>query len=100
MYRGSKVAHEAGAAQLTLRENEVRADTRALSRLQQGSQDGSAACARVHDGVVTGGVQSVVEEVRRAVREQRVALHLPEADAAAELAPLDGLVSQRVDRTG
>lgn len=39
----------------------------------------------------------VVQQVGRAVRQQRVALHLPKPDAAAKLAPLDGLPCQRVD---
>jgi hypothetical protein len=51
---------------------------------------------------VTGEEQEgrapVVQQVGRAVREQRVALHLAKADAAAELAPLDRLPRQRVHR--
>lgn len=41
-------------------------------------------------------MQAVVQEVRSAVGQQRVALHLPEADAAAKFAPLYWLVRQRV----
>ena len=39
-----------------------------------------------------------MEEVRRAVGEQRIALHLAKADAAAEFAPLDRLPRQGVHR--
>lgn len=38
-----------------------------------------------------------MQEVGGAVRQQRVALHLAEADAAAELAALDGLTRHGVD---
>jgi hypothetical protein len=38
-----------------------------------------------------------MEEVRRPVREQRVTLHLSEADAASELASLYGLVRESID---
>ena len=48
--------------------------------------------------VVGAGVQAVVQEVGGAVGQQRVALHLAEADAAAELAALDRLTRERVHR--
>ncbi len=41
-------------------------------------------------------MQAVVEDVRGAVRQQGVALHLAQPDAAAELAALDGLLGERV----
>ena len=41
-------------------------------------------------------MQAVVQDVGSAVGQQRVALHLSEADAAAELAALDGLLSELV----
>jgi hypothetical protein len=43
-------------------------------------------------------VQAVVQEVGGPVGQQRIALHLAEADAAAELAALDRLPRQRVHR--
>ena len=41
-----------------------------------------------------------MEQVGGAVGEQGVALHLAKADAAAKLAPLDGLAGEGVDRSG
>lgn len=43
-------------------------------------------------------MQTVVQEVRRAMGQESVALHLPKADASAELAPLYWLMSQRIHR--
>lgn len=39
----------------------------------------------------------VVQQVGGSMRQQRVALHLSKADAAAKLAALDGLPGERVD---
>lgn len=54
--------------------------------------------ASVHDCVVGGGVEAVMQEVGSAVGQQRVSLHLAKADAAAKLAPFYRLVRQRVHR--
>lgn len=66
----------------------------------QGARDwrenGAAARAHRQDGVVAARVQAVVQEVGGAMREQRVAFHLPESDPPAQLAPLDGLARQRI----
>ena len=42
-------------------------------------------------------MQAVVQEVGSAVRQQSIPLHLSEANAAAQLAALDGLPGQGVD---
>lgn len=68
-----------------------------MGEAERGQQRATVA-ADVHDVVVGAPVQAVVQEVGRPVRQQRVALHLPEADAAPELAALDRLPRQRVDR--
>eukprot|EP00963_Diacronema_lutheri_P012399 scaffold1724_cov341-Pavlova_lutheri.AAC.75 len=49
--------------------------------------------------VVGRGVQAVVEQEGSAVRQQRIPLHLSEADAAAQLASLDRLSRQRIHRS-
>ena len=67
------------------------------ARQRRRRQHAPAPPAHVGHAVVAAQVQAVVEQVRGAVRQQRVALHLAEADAAAGLAALDGLARQGVD---
>ena len=43
-------------------------------------------------------MQAVVQQIGSAMSQQCVALHLAKADASAQLAPLDRLPRQRVDR--
>lgn len=65
-------------------------------RQRRRAEQAPTPAADVRDAVVGAQVQPVMQQVGGAVRQQRVALHLAEADAAAGLAALDGLARQRV----
>jgi hypothetical protein len=47
--------------------------------------------------VIAAGVQPVVQQIRSAVCQQTISLHLSKTDATAKLAALDGLVRELVD---
>ena len=63
-------------------------------------QQGAAAGTNVHDMIIRAVVQSIVYQVRGAVGQQRVALHLSEANPTTKLAALDGLPCQRIHAAG
>ena len=75
----------------------MRAQGSRLPGLYGGRKDGPAALAGIHDRIVRGGVQAVMQQVCRAVRQQCISLHFTETDASAKFAAFDWLVSQCID---
>ena len=62
-----------------------------------GGQDSSAPSAAVGHVSVTAHHQTIVQQIRRSVRQQRVALHLSQPNTSSLLPSLDGLAGQLVD---
>lgn len=64
--------------------------------LQHGGCHAAAAGAHVGHGAVGAVEQAVLQQEGRAVGQQRIPLHLPKADPAFHVPPLDGLVGDGV----